>query len=121
MFDDFTIGPACEDHYLDEYEPDPEPIDDCVTDYSFGAGRDRPMTNHNDRRADLSNQRATSLRAALQLMLVARQCGPGGDLVREVARQHFWASVEYRDALRDYDEDEEQQCQDDADAEGDER
>lgn len=27
MFDDFTIGPACEDFYLDEYEPDPEPID----------------------------------------------------------------------------------------------
>ena len=71
--------------------------------------------NHNDRRADLSRQREANLRAALQLMLVARQCGPGGDLVREAARQRFWASIEYRDALRNYDEDEEQRLSDDAD------
>jgi len=30
MFDDFTIGPACEDFYLDEYEPDPEPLDELL-------------------------------------------------------------------------------------------
>jgi len=38
------------------------------------------------------------------------------NLLLAAARDHFATSIEYRDALRNYDEDEEQRLEDDADA-----